>query len=172
MENNWEVYMYWLLEKMKISQHDLNKYSKLWDLLHNTEFTYILERDNNRLYDGLDLRSDFGVPFDEFIYPCGVLEMLVALSIRMEEDYFGIPGDEHPEELFKIFIENLSLHKFTDKRWNEYEVTKILYDWMDRNFSKDGRGSICPRKKVCRDQRKIEIWDQVIGYFKEQGKEI
>ena len=67
-------------------------YRKLLSLLHDTDFTYTIALDGNRYDDGIDLRYRFGNEQgyqDNMIAsyldnrPCSVLEMIIALAIRL-----------------------------------------------------------------------------------------
>lgn len=167
----WNDYFDWLLERVCIERlrpvNKIKHYSFLFQQLMNTPFQVILDRDRNRISDGMDLRSEYGIAF--YDRKCSVLEVLVALSIRIETEYLGEPGNEHPEEIFWEFLDNLDLTWYINRRYDEQKVGDILNRWMDRRFYSNGVGSICPRKDrrgFVRDERDVELWDQVIGYIR------
>lgn len=72
---------------------DEPSYRELFHFLHGVDFTYTIDMDGNRFDDGINLRYRFA---DESGYngrmvakyldscPCSVLEMLLALAIRLE----------------------------------------------------------------------------------------
>ena len=69
-------------------------FRKLLMQLHTTEFTYCLKMDKNREEDGIDLRYRFAYEHPEIPNaenyldgPCSVLEMMIALAIRCEEQF-------------------------------------------------------------------------------------
>ena len=77
-------------------ENDYNhlSYRKLIAFLNDIEFTYILEMDENRAQDGIDFRYRFGYTkgYSRDVIaryldnrPCSVLEMMVALAFRVEE---------------------------------------------------------------------------------------
>lgn len=153
----------------------MKHYGRLFEILHNIDFEYILERDENRESDGIDLRDDFYIPdcFDfelEMAFygrKCSVFEMLLALSIRVDDEIIGDPAEEHPEKFFIEMIENLGLGIFRGDRYRDEYVIEIVQKWMDRKFNKKGGGSPFPMKHDRRDQRKLEIWDQMNAYISE-----
>lgn len=173
MDELWDNYLQYLIWRCGLEKE--RKLSCLFETLHNIEFTYILGRDDNREEDGVDLREDYKVPscfdadIEEAFYAhwCSVLEMMVALSIRVDKEYIGDPAEEHPEAFFMEMIKNLGLDRMVNGRYREEDVNHIIYRWLDRKFDRDGRGSPFPLKHNIRDQRKLEIWDQMISYIGE-----
>ena len=134
-----------------------------------------MERDDNREEDGYDLRNEYNIPSEFsvemkeafFAHWCSVFEMLIGLAIRVDDEFIGDPADEHPEDFFIEMLENLGLTKFVGRRYREQDVINIVQKWLERRFDKDGRGSPFPVRHDHRDQRKIEIWDQMNSYISE-----
>jgi len=164
----WEDYMYWLTDKVDF---DIGKYSRLAEQLHNSPFEWPLDRDVNRGHDGLSLR-------DEYLSDSGlngsfsntnpmVLEVLVAFAIRINNEYIGDPGDEHPEIIFWEMLCNLHLDRCDDRHFNGDYVYEILGKWINREFDYNGNGSIFPLKHTKRDQRRLEMWSQMQEYLSE-----
>lgn len=154
-------YFEWLMEQI---HNQKGKYRKLlWHLYHK-EFIYILDFDRNRYMDGLFLRKEFGYESDR---PCSVLEMLIELALRLEEEYMGDPRHPHPEYIFWEMIRNLKLDKCCGRTVNIDKIDKILIRWMTRRFTSNGGGSIFPLRHTNRDQRGIEIWSQAMEYLTE-----
>lgn len=172
MEELWDDYLEYLIWRCGIQNK--RSYGRLFYILHNLEFDYVLERDDNRAEDGMELRDYYVIP-DEYIYlsdrfmnrACSVLEMLIGLAVRVDDEIIGDPAEEHPEEFFWKMIKNLGLDKFKGNRYSENDVIYIVNRWMNRGFEKDGRGSPFPIKYDTRDQRSLEIWDQMNSYINE-----
>lgn len=179
----WDIYFDWLLKEVNfIDGFDRGRvpsgrrlypvdYTILMRKLHETDFKWILERDENRVKDGLALRSDF---FDDveisttaFIRECSVLELLVGLAIRVDEEYIGDPMNPHPEIFFWDMIHNLGLDVMDNNHFNEVKCDEIIDIWMKREFESDGNGSPFPLKNVTFDSREVEIWRQVMAYLSE-----
>ena len=180
----WDEYRDWLLNKVgfveyealilpgkgRISHMYPFNYELLMRELHEIDFKWIIDRDENRMKDGLALRYDF---FDDsdvdggFIRPCSVLEMLVALALRLESDYIGDPGDPHPIDIFWSMICNLGLWMYYDNNFNEFAVEEKVDIWLERHFKSNGEGSIFPLKYDTFDSREAEIWTQAMAYITE-----
>lgn len=177
MEELWEdylQYLIWLCHLEKFRNH-----TKLFEELHDSEFYYSIERDENRAGDGMELREGYNIPHDITfgerdlrIYfverPCSVLEMLIGLAIRVDEEYLGDPSDPHPEDFFWEMIKNLGLDGYTDGRFDVGSVERRVSMWLDRQFTKNGLGSPFPVYDDDRDQRNLEIWDQMNSYINEK----
>lgn len=180
----WDEYRDWLLNKVGFVDHERLSlpdkggpshmypfnYELLMRELHEIDFKWIIDRDENRMKDGLALRYDF---FDDyevdgaFMRPCSVLEMLVGLTLRLECEYIGDPGDPHPIDIFWSMICNLGLWMYYDNNFNEFAVEEKVEIWLDRQFSANGKGSIFILKCDTFDCRKAEIWRQAMAYITE-----
>ena len=153
---------------------DVWYYTKLCEILHDTDFQYILDMDENRIVDGLELRrtffSDNGINMeDSVVYsnkPCSILEMMVALSQRccdtILEDGFG---SDYTGELFRLMLQNLGLLVWPDSHFNALKVDAILSDFIDRKYEPDGRGSLFYIPDCKTDLREVEIWNQAMWYL-------
>lgn len=164
----WSDYKDWLLWRVHFSRP---KYGNLMNFLHNTDFRWSVPHDENRAADGTMYRDEFfescSVNKGDFNRPCSVLEMLVGLSIRIDNEYIGDPAEEKPDIIFWEMIENLELDRYNNSHWDSESVDEIITGWLDREFSSDGEGSIFPIKDPFRDQRDIEIWSQMNDYIEE-----
>ena len=99
-----DEYFEWLSSVVDGGKHPRHvSFCKLLHHLHNTEFRYVLRRDQNMADAGIDLRYRFAIMngyediSDRVVMwldgPCSILEMMVALSIYCEEhimdDYYS-----------------------------------------------------------------------------------
>lgn len=170
-------YFSYILDRIDLAFWYRKKYSKLLDYLFETPFIWSVTNDVNRELDGLELREDY---FDEIgvdeedrnsaldEHTCSCLEMMVALSERIEVQIMGEPGGDFPARWLIEMIENLELNKFDDQNFDENQVNYIVQNWLKRRFDRDGNGSIFPRKKQgkkSKDLRKVEIWFQMCEYL-------
>lgn len=148
----------------------------LLDRLWKKEYYSILPNDQNREKDGMILRDiPDGPDYSNYYGPCTVLEMLIALSKRMEWEISGTGYDITYVDLFWEMLDNLGLTRFDnlamlyDER--THEVDHILTNWIERQYSPDGDGGIFPIKrwnrKVDKPQDKVEIWYQMMRYLSE-----
>lgn len=164
----WEEYTDWLIDRIGFKRP--KKYSELFKALNSIEFYWGLDRDENRALGGLRLRRVASLELQNGLrgINCTVLEMMIALSIRLDDDYIGDPGDPKPDLFFARMLENLGLDRLDNRHFDAGECEKIVKKWLDRRFDRRGNGSPFPVKRDKRDQRKREIWDQAITYIHEK----
>lgn len=136
--------------------------------MYDTEFIYTIPKDGNRAEDGKDLRRRFaGEPFINYLDgPCNVLEMMVALAIRCEETIMDDPskGDRTGQWFWGMFV-NLGLGSMTDDMYDRHYVTRVLDDFLHRDYAPDGRGGLFKIKNCTVDLRDVEIWTQLCWYL-------
>lgn len=168
-------YFQWLCGLVHADDPDCSFYS-LMRALFDHEFRWFVDNDGNRAEDGELLRDDF---IDQNLYidyssiggPCRVLEMLIALAGRIDEDIMWTPDDDRSIVWFWEMISNLGLDEYDDEHWTEPNsratVDLILDRWLDRRYRPDGIGGIFPLAGSVEDQRDVEIWYQMNAYFLE-----
>lgn len=169
-----ERYLTWLRSQLEpVNQlNPARSHSLLIAQLHSTEFSWFIPNDDNRLYDGLDIRQEFideceggEVPGYWLGEPCSFLEMLVALTRRMSYE-----SALEPEYWFWQLMENLGLKDFVDDSYDDSAaqvVSDISNRVMQRTFHADGRGGLFPLQHGGADQREVEIWYQMSKYLME-----
>ena len=147
-------------------------YRKLLMHMHKTEFIYFIPKDANRLEDGLDLRYRFTLAIDdnyalEYLDdPCSVLEMMVALAIRCEENIMDDPNvGDRTGQWFWGMVVNLGLGSMTDDMFDKQIVDDILYRFLYREYEPNGEGGLFTIKDCEKDLRKVEIWYQLCWYL-------
>lgn len=150
-------------------------FRKLLMHLHNTSFRYSMIRDGDRASDGLRLRRRFGnsMGYSEYdiekafeYYDVSVLEMIIALAIRIEEDIMdNAEVGDRTNQWFWIMIVNLGLGDMTDERYDGQHVEDILNRFLDREYEPNGKGGLFYIRNTCRDVRNLEIWYQMCEYL-------
>ncbi len=155
-------YFTWLGGKVGLGPAN---YSKLMEVLGKTEFSWRLPLDENRAFDGLKLRNDYNKPLSKEITElgCSIFEMLVGLSVRVERDITGTPGDEHPEKWFWQMLENLGISDQNDDDFDMNYVSKKLINWMFGS----GKDSIFKFNSNDINYKNMQIWDQMTAYLNE-----
>lgn len=131
--------------------------------------------DENRQKDGLDLRYrfcyEFGYEDSKLALelddkPCSVLEMIIALAIRFEEQILSDPEYGNRSSLwFWNMMENLGLRGMDDKNFDEGKVDEIVEKFLHREYEKDGSGGLFYIPNCPRDLRRVETWYQACWYF-------
>lgn len=162
-------YLEWLLDFV-CDEREKRDYSSLFFKLFHIEFTWIIELDSNRAQDGIDLRKHFsnqtGNPEPKINEPCSVLEMLVALSLRIEEGVmFDFNLGDRTGKWFWGMICNLDLLSMTNAYYNEDYVEFIIFRFLNREYDFDGRGGLFRIERFEGNMKTIEIWYQALFYF-------
>lgn len=171
-----ERYFNWMYSKV-VPVNKRDKYRKLLRRLDEIEFFYILPMDKNRKEDGLELRYRFGadqnIPSKVIVNQldvteCSVLEMMVALAIRCEEDIMDDPdiGDRTPRWFFEM-IDNLGLVSMTDDLYDERYVDEHISVFLHRRYDRDGKGGLFHLRRCADDLRDVQIWYQMNWYLNE-----
>ncbi len=152
-------------------------YRRLLQFLHSVDFVYSIPMDGNREADGIDLRYRFGYENsynDSYIalnlddHPCSILEMMVALAIRCEENIMDDPDiGDRTGKWFWGMIENLGLTCMDDANYDQLYVSKVVEHFLNRDYKKNGRGGLFTVKHSGYDLRTVEIWCQMCWYLDE-----
>lgn len=166
-------YFEWLCRKV-CNPAQRQNYSELLYFLHSVEFTSVLIMDRNRAEDGTSLRYrysyekniDSNEVYSVLDEPCSVLEMMVALSIRCEEDIMGNneEGDRTGKWFWKM-IESLGLSDFTDSYFDLDEAEIIISRFLARDYDRNGQGGLFTVPGSPQDLRDVEIWIQMNWYI-------
>lgn len=170
-----EKYFKWMCKTIGAS----NNYKRLLQMLNSVSFHYILDRDYNRECDGIDLRyrfaDEFDIPFPMVASyldtrPCSVLEMMVALSIRMESIMDDPSIGNRYDIWFWDMIKSLGLDNMFDFSFNEQYVRQALDRFLNREYESNGRGGLFTLYSYPNtDLKTVEIWYQAMWYLNEQG---
>ena len=170
MEKNERSYYNYLVRLVRTPES--KRYILLLEHLWRKEYYSILPNDQNRAKYGLFLRREVNEGQD--FGPCRVLEMLIALSRRMEFQLYGTDYDKTYKDLFWELVNNLDLIKFDNleaaKDAMYLEIDHILTNWIERRYSPDGYGGVFPLNKWKKNdgkQTEVEIWYQMMLYLSE-----
>lgn len=163
-------YFNWLCKLIDYKSR-VSNYKKALAYLHSREFTYDISGDGNRYEDGIDLRYKYsnsrGLIFSEVCDNldaggCSVLEMMVALAIRCEDNimYDGSKGNRQSKWFWEMF-HNLGLHHLSDKKFDEETAKDIVDCFLYREYGPDGKGGLFVTSDPTKDMRQEEIWYQM-----------
>lgn len=154
--------------------NDKVSYRKLLMELHSTEFIFSIPGDLNRAKDGVDLRYRFELYMEEKYNirtpiipgPCSVLEMMIALSIRCEEDIMDdILYGNRTQQWFWNMMSNLGLNYMTDEVYDRDYVDEKINIFLNREYEPDGKGGLFYIRDCKEDLRDVEIWAQLCWYL-------
>ncbi|MBQ0089523.1 MAG: hypothetical protein KBT27_09355 [Prevotellaceae bacterium] len=164
------LYLAWLSVHISPSEDPERpqRYYELLRYLNDVEFEYGHPMDENRVKDGYDLRDMFltstGYPYSfEFEHrTVSVLEVLVALSARCENDIMGDPSvGDRTCTWFWAMISNLGLDELDNEHFNVVRCEEILRTFMYREYGSDGNGGPFYIPHYTGDLRKLELWVQL-----------
>lgn len=173
LENDYFEYLYNYVCGQRFGEKI--SYRKLLMFLHSKEFTYIIDKDENRADDGINLRRRFALDtgindeldiFEVLTGPCSVLEMIAALAIRCEETIMDDPkiGDR-TGQWFWGMINNLGLGSMRDDNFDRLYCEECVDVLLNRDYSPNGEGGLFTIKKCTEDLRNVEIWVQQNWYL-------
>lgn len=168
-------YFNWLYDQVcKGRSHGKISYIRLFEYLHEIEFIYSIPNDVNRADDGVDLRyrfamdeEDYGETIDAIDdRPCSVLEMMIALAIRCEENIMdNTRYGNRTAQWFWSMMTNLGIGNMMDDVFDEKVVNSIIYDFLYRCYDADGKGGLFYIRDCEYDLRDVEIWTQLCWYL-------
>ncbi len=180
-----KLYFEWLSTLAFSNKIERSGYSNLLYLLYTTPFYYDQNKqplDENRYKDGVYLRTLFiqkmnipeetiikknNILFSEY-YSCNVLEMICALANRISNDIMADYGREEITDYWiQLMLSNLDIIQFSDYNWQPNEVIGRLVNFMDRNYERNGRGSLFILQDDRFDTRRMSIWDIMSRYITE-----
>lgn len=171
-------YFKWMCQLVSVRRYSKGRsYYKLLRFLHSVDFYYTIPMDGNREADGIDLRYRFGYEnsYNESMItaflddrPCSVLEMMIALAIRCEENIMDDPDiGDRTSQWFWNMIENLGLDGMDDEEYDERYSDNVIKRFLDRNYKRNGEGGLFIVRHSGRDLRNVEIWYQMCWYLDE-----
>ena len=159
-------YFNYLLDIVDSEEYSTDDYIDVLWLLFDTDFTWLIDHDSNRAGDGLALRdrflSEYCDGYDKLFGPCSVLEMMVALSIRMENDIMFDPDFGNRTDIwFWKMMDSMGL-LYMDYINYSYRIAKrCINNFLNRNYRPDGKGGLFVIKNSKIDMRDVEIWYQM-----------
>lgn len=148
-------------------------YRKLFSFLHSVDFRWSIPNDVNRAEDGEGLRWRYAKIREDRNYilecldrPCSVLEMMIALAIRCEENIMDDPrmGDRTTQWFWQMIV-NLGLGSMQDERFDEDIARDAVERMLNRDFEPDGRGGLFTVRRCDRDLRNVEFIHQLYYYL-------
>lgn len=168
-------YFAWLENELTSEgDHPDRSYSDLVAVMFDTEFGWSIPMDDNRLADGMELRSEFAVNngFDRddlaALGPPSFIEVLIGLSRRLS----FVGGGSAKRWAWQLLI-NLELNRMWDRmsRSKMERSHRIFMRVIERTYEPNGVGGFFPLAWPEQDQRQVELWYQLNAYAEEQHAE-
>ena len=175
-------YFSWMYSKVCTMPDDsyIGNYSTLFHYLHSRAFTYTLPMDANRESDGINLRYSFGweagipepiIASELDVYPCSVLEMMVALCQRMEHMMSEPDKGDRMGIWFWDMIKSLELDNMSDRHFDETYAECQVDRFLERMYQSNGHGGLVTLAHPPMDLTEAEIWDQAMWKLNEYYEE-
>lgn len=172
LDRQYFEWLYSLVASVK-QRNKSHTYRDLFRQLYSTEFLYFVPNDDNRAEDGRDLRIEFfqeaGLDYNDPEYQdwldlnCSMLEMLIALSRRLEFEAGG-----NARDWFWHLLQNVNLSELNDRDgFSRDDVAETLNRVVFREYDPDGVGGLFPLHYSEKDQVEVELWYQLCSYVNE-----
>lgn len=165
-------YFEWLYHFVCDTEYSKLSYRKLLMCLHDVDFEWLIDMDENRAQDGVDLRDKFirenryRKEDMDYFKPCSVLEMMVALAIRAEQTIMDDPDiGDRTGQWFWGMISSLGLGRMDDRNFNRAKTMNIIDRFLDRQYEPNGRGGLFTLPDCRNDLRDVDIWYQLNWYL-------
>lgn len=180
MEDVSERYFEWMYSLVSSGSGDhQSSYRKLIKFLHSVEYKPYLEMDENRLVDGIYLRYRFGHDngysyaeidaMESFMSkPCSVLEMMIALANRVEEQIMD--NNSYGNRMYIWFwsmIVSLGLGKMRDSEFDRDYCVTVMERFLNNAYKPNGTGGLFTLENPQFDMRDADIWCQCMWYLNE-----
>ena len=102
--------------------------------------------------------------------PCSILEMMIALAIRCEEQIMDNPkyGDRTGQWFWGMII-SLGLGNMDNRNFDIKYVNDILENFIHHRYDPTGKGGLFTIRDTRYDMRRMEIWRQLCLYLDNIG---
>lgn len=192
--NHDKGYFDWLCSQVDCESNRSKDYELILNNLFDIPFTYVNDMDANRYIDGEMLQkcfvllqkngecrtpSDIPMSHEDHVkygvhWFCSVLEMMIALTKRISFIMDGYIMDNTIPRWFWEMMSNLKLQTYSDRNmmfmsdvYSFVSVQETISKFIFRKYKKNGEGGLFPLMNPEKDQRKVEIWYQMMDYLKE-----
>lgn len=169
------LYFDWITRLVFDDINMRNDYYYLLQALFNKDFYYTIPLDENRYADGMDLRyrfcydCGFDVSYADDLSKdkkCSILEMMVALCLRCEENIMSDPEYGNRTSMWFIdMLRSLKLHELTNSNFDLNYINMRLDIFLNHDYEHDGEGGLFTIVGIDRDMRSAEIWYQMCWYL-------
>ena len=151
-------------------------FRKLLSYLHSVDYIWQIPLDENRAEDGISLRYRFArlqvhedlvnAVADMLVGPCSVLEMMVALALRCEEDIMDDTAyGDRTRHWFWNMVVSLGLGSMTDDRFDKRAADEIVKTFLYRKYEPNGKGGLFTIKRCQDELRGVELYTQLCWYL-------
>ena len=182
------VYLCWLMNQARVDAEGPDGYEALCRILSVTPFHCCMEMDENRAAEGLELRTEWArneTPdaYDQDLLldevsedlgegECTMMELLVALSRKMQYEMLESQFEAGTGKWFMELLDNCGLDIFTNQVFGtstdaEESVREIVMRIIFRKYEWTGNGGLFPLQYPGHDIREDELIIQMNNYIAE-----
>ena len=179
-----DEYFEWLYDIVcKDRFADTISYKKLLMHLHSTDFRWSRTLDADRAGWGIDMRYRFAQsrPLNVECYdvrkclggPCTVLEMMIALAVRCEEDMMDDESyGDRTAQWFWNMVRSLGLGAMNDRVYDPIRAEQVIQRFLNREYEPNGNGGLFTLRHAPFDARDVDIWYQLCWYLDERAGDV
>ena len=170
-------YLCWLMNQLQIAGGGPGGYLHLCEVLQNCAFLSLVQMDENRREEAIDLRYEASGDIQDivegpFSYTCSVLELLVVMVRRMNYEMLDSQYESGIGRWTGEIFANAGFDAFTNARFEAdenavNEAKELISDIVYRRYGFDGEGGFFPLKNPKHDQRYCELLTQMNDYIAE-----
>ena len=145
----------------------------LLELMIRTPFEVVIEGDENRAGDVLELRWSYHqeTGYAEPRFEISVLEVLMCLAAHVEFQTEDTPATKGIGGWFTELVDNMVGSGFRDSAWDDpqtqVDAEMALRLFNKRGYRRDGQGGPFWLRCPAGDQRERELWAQLGDYVME-----
>lgn len=163
-------YFLWLIGKAHAYQY-LPKYENAFRRLHELDYIWTMELDEDRAIKGCDLRQWFdeevGSLSDyDYCRPCSMLELMVSLAIDCDERLMwnSYDGNRTDVWFWNMFC-NLGLIGMRGKGYDQLTVDTAVLRFLNKDYPPNGEGGLFYTNRDDVDMRELELWYQLMYWI-------
>lgn len=176
-----QKYFDWIINK--VWDNTISKgpnYHRFFAFLFDAPFIPSIELDEPRVSDAINLRyvfadangisySDVEAYLNDGTVQCSMLEMMVALSIRMEEHLLSDNDfGNRTGQWFWQMVMSLGFANVDDSQFNEGAGWSIVDRFNRREYGPNGNGGLFTISNPRIDMRNFDIWYQMQNWISEK----
>lgn len=170
-------YFEWLIKSVFYG-HEYKNYTILLEYLFSKPFYSLIDRDKNRACDGMSLRylfsdeekideREISASIDFLNNTCSVLEMMVALAMRIERMMSDPYKGNRTGLWFSDMLRSLGVIDMVNDNFDFNKVDHAINRFLAREYDKNGYGGLFV-VNTTNDLTRVEIWYQAMWYLNDQ----
>lgn len=170
MKRNERLYFDFLTDFV-CSGREKVEFSKVLEQLFYKTFISYDELDDNLIYNSMELREKYSKSYI-FDFDCTVLELMVYLSIEIEDSIMA--NNEYGDRTglwFWSMMSSLGLNFYDNFNYNSVEIDRILENFIEKRYEKSGKGGLFAVKNPSKNARNENIWSQAMNFVSEFAQE-